>query len=53
MRAIMLMFDGLNRQFLPTWNEADQGLPIFRRRQKRGHIREVALPQSPSSHGRM
>lgn len=34
MRAIMLMFDSLNRHFLPTWNDAVQDLPNFRRLQE-------------------
>lgn len=33
MRAIVLMFDSLNRQFLPTWNDDVKDLPNFQRLQ--------------------
>ena len=35
MRAIMIMFDSLNRHFLPAWNETVRDLPNFKRLQQR------------------
>ncbi len=35
MRAIVLMFDSLNRKFLPTWNDDVKDLPNFKRLQEK------------------
>ena len=38
MRAILLMFDSLNRHFLPAWNEAITDLPNFQKLQQRSVV---------------